>query len=110
MGPLVLKKVIHEIAPPLATIMRKSLKEEAVPEDWRTANITPIFKKGQKSDPGNYRPVSLTSVSCRLMESLVKDQIVRHLEKNGLIRSTQHYRPSGIFRENNGSNRQWESS
>jgi hypothetical protein len=90
MGPLLLKKVIDEIASPLATIMKKSLKEGAVPEDWRSANVTPIFKKGQKADPGNYRPVSLTSVSCRLMESLVKDQIVRHLERNGLIRSTQH--------------------
>jgi hypothetical protein len=67
MGPLLLKKVIDEIVPPLATIMKKSLKEGAVPEDWRTANVTPIFKKGQKADPGNYRPVSLTSVSCRMM-------------------------------------------
>jgi hypothetical protein len=90
LGPLVLKKLVDEIAAPLAMVMRTSLNEGAVPEEWRTANVSPIFKKGQKSDPGNYRPVSLTSVSCRVMEGIIKDQIVGHLERNGLIRSTQH--------------------
>jgi hypothetical protein len=70
--------------------MRQSLEEGLVPEDWRTANVTPVFKKGAKTDPGNYRPVSLTSVSCRLMESIVKDDIVAHLEKYKLIRTSQH--------------------
>jgi hypothetical protein len=90
LGPLVLKKLIDQIAVPLAMVMRTSLKEGSVPEDWRTANVSPIFKKGQSSDPGNYRPVSLTSVTCRLMESIIKDSIVRHLERHGLIRATQH--------------------
>jgi hypothetical protein len=90
LGPLVLKKLIDQVAEPLAEIMRTSLKEGAVPEDWRTANVTPIYKKGSKSDPGNYRPVSLTSVSCRLMEGIIKDHIVNHLERHGLIRATQH--------------------
>jgi hypothetical protein len=67
-----------------------SLSEGIVPEDWRKANVTPIFKKGRKTDPENYRPVSLTSVSCRLMEGIIKDQVVKHLEKNKLIRQTQH--------------------
>jgi hypothetical protein len=90
LGPLVLKKLIDEITPPLAKVMRLSLSEGAVPEDWRTANVAPIFKKGSKSDAGNYRPVSLTSVSCRIMEGLLKDHIVTHLERNRLIRTTQH--------------------
>jgi Reverse transcriptase (RNA-dependent DNA polymerase) len=85
-----LKKLAEQLAWPLAKVMRSSLQEGAVLEDWRTANVMPIFKKGKRSDPGNYRPVSLTSVVCRLMESLVKDQIVSHLERNGLIRATQH--------------------
>jgi Reverse transcriptase (RNA-dependent DNA polymerase) len=87
---LLLKKLAEEIAWPLAKVMRSSLHEGTVPEDWRTANVMPIFKKGARSDPGNYRPVSLTSVVCRLMESIVKDQLVSHLERNGLIRATQH--------------------
>jgi Reverse transcriptase (RNA-dependent DNA polymerase)/Endonuclease-reverse transcriptase len=89
-GPLLLKKLMHELAWPLTKVMRASVREGAVPEDWRTANVTPIYKKGQKSDPGNYRPVSLTSVCSRLLESIIKDQIVEHLDKSGLIRSTQH--------------------
>jgi Reverse transcriptase (RNA-dependent DNA polymerase) len=90
MGPLLLKELVEEISWPLAKIMRASLREGDVPEDWRTANVTPIYKKGARADPGNYRPVSLTSVSCRVMESVIKDQIVRHLEKNGLINKSQH--------------------
>jgi hypothetical protein len=86
----VLKKLIDQVAEPLAEIMRTSLKEGAVPEDRQTANVTPIYKKGSKSDPGNYRPVSLTSVSCRLMEGIIKDHVVNHLERHGLIRATQH--------------------
>jgi hypothetical protein len=89
-GPLLLKKLADTVAAPLAKIMQASLNDGTVPDDWRNANVTPIFKKGRKSDPGNYRPVSLTSVSCRLMESIMKDQIVKHLEKNNLIRSSQH--------------------
>jgi Reverse transcriptase (RNA-dependent DNA polymerase)/Endonuclease-reverse transcriptase len=89
-GPLLLKRLVEEIAWPLTRVMRASLREGSVPEDWRTANVAPIFKKGSKSDAGNYRPVSLTSVSSRLMESIIKDQIVSHLDRNRLIRSTQH--------------------
>jgi len=57
---------------------------------WKTANVCPIFKKGTKGDPGNYRPVSLTSVTCRLLESIIKDKVTEHLIENGLIRNTQH--------------------
>ncbi len=46
-----------------------------MPQDWKEANVTPIYKKGTKSSPGNYRPVSLTSISCKLMESILRDAI-----------------------------------
>jgi ribonucleases P/MRP protein subunit RPP40 len=81
---------VNELAWLLTRVMRASLNEGTVPDDWKNANVTPIFKKGRKSDPGNYRPVSLMSVCCRMMESIIKDQIVNHLDKNKLIRSTQH--------------------
>jgi Reverse transcriptase (RNA-dependent DNA polymerase)/Endonuclease-reverse transcriptase len=90
MGPLLLKELVEEISWPLAKIMRTSLQSGEVPEDWRTANMTPIYKKGARTDPGNYRPVSLTTVCCRVMESIMKDQIVTHLERNGLINKSQH--------------------
>ena len=74
------------MASPLATIMRKSLEDGSMPADWIAANVSPIFKKGAKNNPGNYRPVSLTSVCRKMLESIVKDDIVRHLERNRLIR------------------------
>ena len=47
-----------------------------LPADWKSANVTPIFKKGDRSKSGNYRPVSLTSVACKIMESIIKDTMV----------------------------------
>ena len=61
-----------------------------VPSDWKHANVTPIFKKGAKSDPGNYRPISLTSIPCKLFESLIKDGITEHLSVNAHINASQH--------------------
>ena len=85
-----LKEFKNELAPALCIIYRKSLLNSSVPFDWRSANITPIFKKGSKSDPGNYRPVSLTSVCCKLLESIIGDRITEHLTSNNLLRSSQH--------------------
>ena len=70
------------MAPALANLYNKSLKEGAVPLDWKNANMTPIFKKGSKSDPGNYRLVSLTSIPCRVMEACMRDWFLEHLELN----------------------------
>ena len=80
----------NEISRPLSMLFRRSLKERSIPEEWRYANVTPIFKKGSKAEPGNYRPVSLTSATCKLMEKIVKEDIKKHGERNGLIRSSQH--------------------
>ena len=60
-----------------------------VPSDWKIANVTPIFKKGSKSKTENYRPVSLTSVPCKLMESIIRDKVVNHLTINHLIKYFQ---------------------
>ena len=74
--PRVLQGVVDVISAPLAAIYTKSLEEGMVPEDWKCANITPIFKKGSKASAGNYRPVSLTSILCKVMESILRDAIV----------------------------------
>ena len=73
-------------------IYRKSLNTGQVPYDWRHARVTPIYKKGPKGDPGNYRPVSLTStgIVCRLLESIIKDDLMSHLKENNLILDSQH--------------------
>ena len=62
---------------------------------WKEANIVPIYKKGKKSDPNNYRPVSLTSTVSKIMETILRDEIVSHLEGNNLISPDQHGFRSG---------------
>ena len=61
-----------------------------MPADWKRANVTPIFKSGAKGVPGNYRPVSLTCIVCKVMESVLRDAIVDFLAQNELLRLSQH--------------------
>ena len=74
----------------MALLFNLSLATGAILEIWKLANVTPIFKKGAKTTPGNYRLVSLTSIICKVMESLLRDQIVIHLAENDLIYQSQH--------------------
>ena len=85
-----LRELAEVIAEPLSIIFERSWITGEVPEDWRIANVTPVFKKGKKEDPGNYRPVSLTSVPGKVMEPLVLDTISRQLGENVVIKSSQH--------------------
>ena len=88
--PRLLANIYEEITIPLCHIFNKSLKEGIVPEDWKRANVSPIFKNGSKNCAGNYRPVSLTSQICKVFEALMRDAIVGHLEDNLLLRESQH--------------------
>jgi len=85
-----LKVLSTEIAIPVSLIFRKSLDTGCVPRDWRTAIVSPLFKKGRRTDPENYRLVSLTSQIVKVVESVLRDEIVNHLEKYSLIRQSQH--------------------
>ena len=67
-----------------------SLKEGVVLFEWKEANIIPLFKKGSRNKSENYRPVSLTSVICKLLERLIKDHMVDFLVKHKLLNSSQH--------------------
>jgi Reverse transcriptase (RNA-dependent DNA polymerase) len=88
--PRLLKETANEIARPLRLIFTRSLDSNDIPSDWKRAVVTPIYKSGTRTDPGNYRPVSLTSVPCKLLESIIEDEISRHLEENKLISESQH--------------------
>ena len=88
--PKLLQSVSESISVPLAILFKQSLAESCVPDDWRQANVAPVFKKGHRSSVGNYRPISLTSIICKLMESLIRDGIVDHLHASDTIRASQH--------------------
>ncbi|CAM5163476.1 unnamed protein product [Eretmochelys imbricata] len=86
----VLKELADVIAEPLAIIFENSWRSGEVPDNWKKANALPIFKQGKKEDPGNYRPVSLTSVPGKIMEQVLKESILKHLEERKVIRNSQH--------------------
>jgi len=88
--PLLMKECASEISLPLQLIYLKSFETGIIPQDWKLANITPIFKKGKRNDPGNYRPVSLTSVPGKVMESLVKDRMTEYYEEQCSLSTNQH--------------------
>ncbi|XP_073166773.1 tether containing UBX domain for GLUT4 isoform X4 [Lepidochelys kempii] len=88
--PRALKELADVIVEPLAIIFENSWRSGEVPDDWKKANVVPIFKKGKEEDPGNYRPVSLTSVPGKIMEEVLKESILKHLEERKVIRNSQH--------------------
>jgi hypothetical protein len=79
----------------LHIIFSKSLQEGSLPLQWKKANVRALFKKGSKTNCANYRPVSLTSIICKLFEGLVRDQIMKFLEIHNLITDHQHGFRSG---------------
>ena len=90
MSPYLLKKCAKQLAYPLMLIFVKSLEEGQLPEQWKRASVVPIFKAGSKKSPNNYRPVSLTSQVCKVLERIIKKHVTKHLLDNNLITDEQH--------------------
>jgi len=88
--PRILKQLHLVLAPTLQVIFEKSYREGVVPEDWRRANICPIYKKGASNNPANYRPVSLTCIASKLFEHIITSNVMGHLDRQGIIYEKQH--------------------
>ena len=88
--PRVLKELAVSIANPICFLMNKCFAEGKIPISWKTANVCCIFKKGSKLDPGNYRPISLTNILCKMAESFIKEAVYEHLGANNILSNCQH--------------------
>ena len=71
-------------------LFQASLNQASIPAEWKTANVVPIYKKGEKNKAENYRPVSLTSVTCKMLEHILCSNIMTHLESNNILHDAQH--------------------
>nr|XP_047127752.1 uncharacterized protein LOC124808609 [Hydra vulgaris] len=89
-SPYVLKHCAEGLSKPLSLIFKKSIHSGKLPELWKSANITPLFKKGDKKDPLNYRPISLTSIPSKIIEKIIRKKLIIYITENNLLTSQQH--------------------
>ena len=85
LSPQLLKLVAEELASALTTIFQQSYDLSSTPKDWNCTIVTPIFKKGQKSDPSNYGPISFTCICCKIMEHAMLTHIARQLAEDNIL-------------------------
>ena len=79
----------NEMTKSIKMIFEMSLYQGCLPQFWRKGHVTPIFKKGKRDTPESYRPVSLTSIACKLMETMIRDEVMEHMTRNKLLSNLQ---------------------
>ena len=87
---IILKESATEISALLTHIFTQSIRSGTLPHDWKEANISPVFKKGDKTKSENDRPISLTSIACKILEHIVVSTIMKHLDNHNILSSCQH--------------------
>ena len=94
--PGILSAAAKELTRPLSCLFRQTLDEGKLPDEWKKALVSPIYKrKGSKTSPNNYRPVSLTCIICKIMEKIVRKAVMDHLHENNIVTKEQHGFMSG---------------
>ena len=88
--PWFLNTYAAQLAPILHNIFQLSVDSSQVPEAWENANVTAIFKKGNRAKAANYRPISLTPVASKLLEHIIHSHVMKHLEQNNILTDSQH--------------------
>ena len=88
--PKLIKECKDSLTKPLEILFKKSMENSQIPKIWKQGNVTAIFKNGKKTKAENYRPISLTSVPGKLLERLIRDEIVKQMEVNNLFSAAQH--------------------
>ena len=91
MHPQILTELVDLVSKPLALLLNKTMNEGCIPQDWKMAYVSPIVKKGARNKAENYRPISLTSIVCKLMESFVKDSTMTNMRVKNLLSSKQYF-------------------
>ena len=95
--PRFLKETADNISYPITILFNKSLSEGSLPSDWKLANVTCIFKSDDKTKSSNYRPISITSILCRMLESIIKSAVMEHCKDSNIFADSQYG-----FRERRG--------
>ena len=83
--PIVLKELSQVVAPFITVIFQTSLDSGTVPTDWKKAQVCPLFKKAKKTDPSNYRSISLICILCKTMEHIIASQLTKHFNRNNIL-------------------------
>ena len=87
--PRILKEVGPQICSMLTKLYNLSIESGQIPDDWKLSTVSVIHKKGSKSLASNYRPISLTCIACKILESIIRDQIMYYFISNDLFTSKQ---------------------
>ena len=86
----ILKAAADQLAPILTEIYQTSLNTGVVPQDWKDAHVVPLFKRDERHLAYNYRTVSLTSITCKVMEHIVHSSVMGHCDRNKILTNAQH--------------------
>ena len=88
--PRMLRESASVLSAPLSVLFRKSVDSGRLPADWKTGDVTPVYKKGDRQNPASYRPISLTSIPSKVLESIIRDNLLQHMSGAGLLHGAQH--------------------